>query len=103
MIELTGGNRIRATNAAGLRHGDTAQVSVRPERILLNNGGSCGIQAKRIEMIYHGAHATVTFRTENGEQVTARLPAYALDSANDDMCHLSFAHEPARAFPVAVT
>jgi putative spermidine/putrescine transport system ATP-binding protein len=98
VVELGDGHRLRAANVSRLVQHDLAHVSVRPERIGLSANADSGIRAKRIETIYHGAHATVMFRTQNGEDITVRLPASEIEAATDDWSQLNIPDIHARAF-----
>ncbi|APG49202.1 ABC transporter ATP-binding protein [Phaeobacter porticola] len=99
-VALTDGTMVMVDNAGGLISGQQTQVSVRPERIVLETG-DVGITADRIETIYHGAHASVICRTQSGEEITARLPASAIDDVTSDKLRVRFSDRYARAFPIA--
>ncbi|KJZ22682.1 ABC transporter ATP-binding protein [Tritonibacter mobilis] len=99
-IELRDGTMVEVANAGGLSTGQSTQVSVRPERITLE-AGEAGIAAERVETIYHGAHASVICRTQLGEEITARLPASAIEDVTSDQLRVQFADRHARVFPIS--
>ncbi len=102
VIELADGAKVSAVNDTGLGTGDAVLVSIRPERISLGDAAGTGIMARRLETIYHGAHASVLFRTEAGEAITVRVPAGILPTASVTLETLTFSPEHIHAFPVAM-
>ncbi len=98
-VRLGDGTIVQAGNVAGLALGQKTQISVRPERIAIANHKD-GIEATRVETIYHGAHASMIYRTPAGETITARVPASAIEQVLVDKVRLSFDATHARAFPV---
>ncbi|WP_340107135.1 ABC transporter ATP-binding protein [Pikeienuella sp. HZG-20] len=109
-IELGDGSRIHAADRGRLAPGAEALVSIRPERIGLgvdpsDLSGASGVNARKVETIYRGAHASVLFRSDAGETITVRMPADAFESAEigDADVKLNFSHSHAHAFPAAPT
>jgi putative spermidine/putrescine transport system ATP-binding protein len=101
-VRLPGGASVRARLHAGAAPGEAVVLSLRPEHIRLEGGGSNKLEGTVRDAIYHGDHVRLLIARSGGDELVVKLPGRIGPPPPESPVTLAFDAEDCLALPQRV-